>query len=318
MLGYVGIGGSGKTFSMTSDVDSNFKKAKRYWRKYNKPFWNKPLDLIPYFKKKRINNEMYGLDKPRVYSTYPILLGCKSDIKKYNSDVPLLIEKGILSTPLDNDIMFLRKSIPLQSQIVMDEVSSWINQYSFKEKYSNKLNEHLQKFRHFHGNFSHFYVADQCSNLIVNQIRYRLNKLCSCTKTRHYFWFIHVTWYKEITITDDIKNVEIISKDDADTDDNTLRIIRFGLTRRYDDRAYSNKYWFVDRNPKHSKYINSIFKTNNSLVSPSPDDDYTPLDDIIAQWSKEFNKGDTPYKLDSNCKKIEPTEKVNEKEEEKS
>ena len=187
LLGYCGTNGGGKTFSMTSDVNPNYRKALRYWRKYNEPFLTKPLDLIPYFKKKRLNNEMYGLDKPKVYSTYPILLGTKKQLKKYNYDIDILMDKNIISTPLSNEIMFLQKSIPLQSQVVIDEVSGWINQWEHHEKYSIVLGDHMQKFRHYHGNLSHFYCADQCSNLIPNQIRYRLNKINLCMKTKHYF-----------------------------------------------------------------------------------------------------------------------------------
>lgn len=302
LLGYCGTQGSGKSFSMTSDVVSNYYKSKSYWGRYNKPILRKVLYLIPYFNKKRLNHELYGLERPHVYSSYPILLGSKRDLKKYSYDLKTLIDKDIISHPLDNDILFERKSVPVGSQIVIDEISSWVDQYEFKEEYSKNLEDFIQKIRHYLGNKTHFYCADQCSNRIVNQIRYCLNKINVCIKTKHILGFIHITYYKEIQITDDIKNIEVVDNDNADTDDKYLRIIRFGFTRRYDDRAYSNRYFYIDENEKHSKMINSIFKTNNTLKRPNKKGSYINIDTLISQYEQKQKEINVKYEKEDNSK----------------
>ena len=100
--------------------------------------------------------------------------------------------------------MMLEKSIPLNSIVVIDEFSAWINQFEFKENFSENLNDHIQKWRHYHGNYSRFYCADQCTNNIPIQVRYRCNSSICCLETKHYFKFIHITSYKNIDLTDNI------------------------------------------------------------------------------------------------------------------
>lgn len=302
LLGYCGTQGSGKSFSMTSDVKRNHSIAFQYWCKFNKPILGRVLDIIPSHYKKRINDEMYGLEPPRTYSNYPILLGRKKDLKKYNYNLETLIEKRIISSPLDNDILLEKKSVPLQSQIVIDEVSSWINQYEFKEKFSDNLLDFIQHIRHYLGNKAHLYVADQCSNRIPNQIRYCLNKINVCIKTKHILKFIHITYYKEIEIIDDIKNIEVLDNDKADTDDNYLRIIRFGFTRRYDDRTFSNRYYYIDENEKHSKKLNSILKTNSNLKKPNKNIDYKSIDKLIDEYEQKQREINVKYQKEENAK----------------
>lgn len=272
---YSGRVGGGKSFSMTNDVGYDIVKSYNAWKHINKPFFTKPLDLIPYFKKKRLNNELYGLNEPDVYSNYPILFRRKH----------LFWGKWELSKPITLDIMLLQNgaSIPLNSIVVIDEFSSWINQFEFKESFSDALNDHIQKWRHYHGNKSHLYIADQCTNNIPIQVRYRCNSAICCLETKHYFRFIHITKYKNIDLTDSIKSVEVIDNDASDTDDKTLSMIRFQLKKKYDDRAYSNRYWFVDKTGDNSKYIESPLKVINPMEKPNKDIKYPTIDDILQQ-----------------------------------
>lgn len=274
LLSYGGTLGGGKTFNGTEDIVGFYKKSCRKWKRVNKPFFYLAIDWIPYFHKKRLNNEYYGLDKPKLYSNYPIVTGYKKG-------------KPIMSDTIDNDIMFLRKSIPLGSQCIIDEFSSWISQFNFNEAYSETLNDHIQKWRHYHGNDSHLIVIDQCSNNIPIQVRYRLNESVLCIRTIHILHFLHITEYKCIQLVDDIKSVEVIDNDNSDTDDKILRMIRFSIRRKYDDRAYSNRYWFVDENPKTSKFINSIKKCLFSIKKPMPKEKYPILDIEISKSLKE-------------------------------
>lgn len=270
LLCYAGGNGTGKTFNGTHDALKFYKSSLRAWKRVNKPFFLRPLYLIPYFNKKRLNEEFYGLEKPCLYSSYPIR-----------------ISRNKFSLPLTNDIMFLRKSIPLGSQVVIDEFSSWISQFEYNDVFSSTLNDHIQKWRHYHGNLSHLIVMDQCTNNIPIQVRYRLNEAVICNSTKHYFKFIHITSYKCIQLTDDIKSIEVLDKDDSDTDDKTLRIVRFSLSRKYDERAYSNRYWYVDFNPLCSKLIDSPLKSTLCLPKPMPKEKYPNLDINIKLANKE-------------------------------
>ena len=269
---FSGANGTGKSFTMTHRARSLYFKAVRKWKRVNYPFFTKPLDLIPYFKKKRLNNEYYGLDKPVLYSSYPIL-----------------IKKGVFSDDISNDYMFLEKSFPLGSQVVIDEFSSWIDQFEYKEEFSKTLNDHIQKWRHYHGNDSHLFVADQCTNNIPIQVRYRCNNAIVCKSIKHYLWFIHIVNYKFIDLTDDIKNVEIVDNVSADSDDKVNKFIFFSFKRKYDDRAYSNRYYYVDKNPHNSKFILSPFKVLFTLLKPNKKENYRCLDEDIKKENSEEN-----------------------------
>lgn len=274
LLLYSGSNGSGKSFNMTNDSIRFLKKARNHWKHINKPFWSYIYLWIPYFNNKRKNNESYGLNEPMLYSSYPIR-----------------ISKKELSIKLTNDIMFLEKTIPLNSIVVIDEFSGWISQFEYNEKFSNTLNEHMQKFRHYHGNLSHLLIADQCTNNIPIQVRYRCNTAIVFRETKHY-WFIHISKYKNIELTDDIKSVEIIDNDNSDTDDKILRMISFSLKRKYDDRAYSNRYTYVDDSIKNYKYIDSPLKVDETLKKPNKKHDYVDMDKLIEE-KKNINIIDT-------------------------
>lgn len=258
--------GGGKSFSMTCDSINDYKKSLKRWKRINKPFFSYLWLWIPFFNKKRLKNELYGLSKPCLYSSYPIL-----------------INRKLVSKPITLEIMLLQESIPLNSIVVIDEFSSWIDQFEYKESFSPVLNDHIQKWRHYHGNLSHLYIADQCTNNIPIQVRYRCNSAICCLETKHYFKCLHITSYKNIDLTDSIKSVEVIDDNSSDTDDKTLKMVRFSFIRRYDDRAYSNRYFYVDENPLNSKRISSILKVDSGLRKPDKKIKYRTIDDVIPK-----------------------------------
>lgn len=272
---YSGRVGGGKSFSMTADSCGDYKRSFRTWKHYNKPFFSWLYLWIPFFNKRRKKSEMYGLNEPEFYSSYPI---------KYKKR---LFGKWLISKPITLEIMLLQESIPLQSIVVIDEFSSWIDQFEYKESFSPVLNDHIQKWRHYHGNKSHLYIADQCTNNIPIQVRYRCNSAICCLETKHYFKFLHITHYKNIDLTDAIKSVEIIDNDQADTDDKVLRMVRFQIFKHYDDRAYSNRYYFVDGNDKNSKFLDRPLKTLEGIERPNKKGVYPTLDGAIHQYITE-------------------------------
>ena len=256
-----GANGSGKTFTATNDIINDYFKALKHWKKINQPgIIRKLFRLIPYFKKKNESKEDYGLSKPLLYSNYPILIDKK---------------KHIYSVNLDNDIMLLKVSIPLNSIVVIDEFSSWVNQFEYNEKFSKCLNDHFQKWRHYHGDYSKMYCIDQSSSNFPLQVKRRSNRILCCDSIRHYLGFIHILRYKYIECTEDIKTIEINGSKDIkeiqeDTDDKTSKRVMFSILKRYDSRAYSNRYTYVDNaiSDLNAKYIDSPLKVNFVIETP--------------------------------------------------
>ena len=58
-------------------------------------------------------------------------------------------------------------------------------------------------------------------------------------------------------------------------------MISFCIKKRYDDRAYSNRYFYVDGNPLNSKIIDSPYKVNKGIEKPNKKENYISLDDKI-------------------------------------
>lgn len=269
--------GGGKSFITTYDALSSYKESCKEWRRVNKPcFIVKLIRKISYFDNKNKQKESYGLCKPCLYSNYPIR-----------------INKNEYSKLITNDIMLLKEAIPLNSIVIIDEFSSWINQFQFNEKFSKCLNDHIQKWRHYHGNYSKLYVIDQSSDNIPLQVKRRGNKVLYCESVKHYLGFIHILNYKYIELTENIKTIEINetrdieNSDKADSGDKTSKRIVFGIKQRYDSRAYSNRYTYVNNciENKCGKYINSKLKVNECLSTPK--EIGFIIDNEIEKGSKE-------------------------------
>lgn len=260
LLAYSGTNGGGKTFNMTEDVVSFYRTSVRHWKCANRKHFPS-----------RKYKEYRGLNKPQIYSNYPIRYG-----------------KEKYSLPLTNAIMFEEETIPLGSIVCIDEFSSWISQFDYNEDYSETLNDHIQKWRHYHGNDSHFVCCDQASGNIPLQVRRRLNETIVCQSTKHYFHLVHITKYKMVQLTEDIKSIEVIDNDNSDTDDKVLRMIRISFKKKYDDRAFSNRYSYVDDNTKNYKRISSPLKTDLCLPKPiTKNKKYVILDLLIKKKKKE-------------------------------
>ena len=272
--------GGGKSFITTCDCLDSYKLSLKEWKKVNKPdIIIKLIRKIPYFDKKNKEKELYGLAKPCLYSNYPIR------INKYE-----------YSKPISNDIMLLKEAIPLNSIVVIDEFSSWINQFQFNEKFSRSLNDHIQKWRHYHGNFSKLYVIDQSSDNIPLQVKRRCNKVLYCEKVKHYLGFIHILYYKYIELTENIKTIEINNErsidnsNKADTDDKVSKRIVFSIRKKYDSRAYSNRYTYVNNsiNNKCCKFTNSKLKVNVCMSTPK--ESGFIIDNVINEEGRKENE----------------------------
>lgn len=192
--------------------------------------------------------------------------------------------KLILSTPITFEQMILQEPMAPENITIIDEFGSWISQFDYKVKNIEKLDEHIRFWRQYHGNSSHLIVADQCSNNVVLQLRRRFNKVINCIETKFYlFGLFHITKYRVISISDEIKTIEelksnISDKNENETDLKYKRYIGFHIPKplrklfkcyqEYDDRAYSNRY-------------NKTFFRDLVVNSPLKTDD-------ILKWSNAF------------------------------
>lgn len=239
LLMFTGTNGSGKTLNGVDLVQKFYNKSYKEYRKKIKKI--APLEI------------------PKVYSNFPIWYKCKG--------------KWVLSEKLTFEMCILHEKINQGSIVVIDELGSFISQFDFKGKNVELFDEFCRLFRHYFGNTSHLICMDQCSNNAVLQVRRRFSKVFNCVQTR--FWLnglFHITRYRNVSISEEIKTIEEIEKGDADTDENINKIISFHIPKiikkilhirnKYDDRAYSNRYIDVYAKELHS---DSVLKQNDLL-----------------------------------------------------
>lgn len=264
---YSGTNGSGKTFNGTEDIIKYYNKACLKWYIVNKSFLRK------IFKNKCNKSELYNQPKPRAYTNYPVILRSIKWRKKYEKKPISNYVKIKNRYCLLSDIAKVEQIIGLKPyegcpQVYIDEIASWISQF-INEKdteynaFLNNLKDQMTFFRHYHGNDAHFICSSQCTNEIPYTIRYKLNQSISFIESKHYLKFIHIFKYKVIDMTDNIKSVEINENDNKDTTDKYCYIVRFGFRKKYDNRAFSERYREVDGKP----YNMTPLKQNETLIA---------------------------------------------------
>lgn len=266
---FSGSMGTGKTYNIVRRQKKLRYKCIKAIKKINKNL-----------KKNNVDNS-YEFN---LYSNFPIQF-------KYKG-------KLVLSKKITFEQMILQEALTPECIVVIDEFGSWIDQFSYKVKNIEKLDEHIRYWRHYHGNSSHLIVADQCSNNVVLQLRRRFNKVINCIETKFYlFGLFHITKYRVINISDEIKTIEelkadVKNKDENETDLKFKRYIGFHIPKpfrklfkcykEYDDRAYSNRY--------NKTFLNdlveiSILKTDEILKW-----DNSIYEDKIEKGIKEYDK----------------------------
>lgn len=248
ILCYSGRCGSGKTFNMTIQALKYYRKSVFQWWLCNKS--------ILRFTKKSKRHELYNKPKPKLYSNYPIII--KKTKKGYKVSEPLNIGY------LDNTKPFEDGSI-----LVLDEFSQFLSQFiTIKDKdYANTLNnisDNLTMFRHYHSNYSHLLVSSQCTNEINYVVRYKLNQSICFDSTKHYFKLFHISKYRIVDLTDNIKQIDETNVDNKDLNDKYCTIFNFGKCKNYDNRCFSNRYCVVS----NEKPIDSPLKIE-TLCKPT-------------------------------------------------
>lgn len=268
IISFTGGNGKGKSFNSTNKSRDLYLLSYSHWFKINKSLIYRHV-----FRKKCQKNEYYNKPAPRLYSNTPIVIN-KRLFKKYHNKYSAqeLYERRIISYPaflslLDNCYQDNEEVMPLGSIVHMDEIKLFMDQFITKalrgsnyDQEIDNISDNLTLWRHYHGNDSHFVCNTQCSKEINSVIRYKLNKAYSCESISHILGIFHITKYRIIDLTDDIKSIDMTSSDNKDLHDKYCTLFKFGRFRIYDDRAHSERFREIDG------YARSLSKLKSEML----------------------------------------------------
>lgn len=174
------------------------------------------------------------------------------------SNLPIVYKKKFTSCELPYSVLLLQERVPERSVIVIDEVSSFLNQFEYNKNTNVKLfDEFCRLCRHYFDGT--VIITDQCSANIVLQIRRRLNTIYNLAKHSHFLFFFNTVRCREINISE-----EIVTIDEKDTNVEQKPFFYFGnFFKYYNSRAYAPRYSYLD-------FVKEIFhtqKTTEELLS---------------------------------------------------
>ncbi len=187
------------------------------------------------------------------------------DLPEFYSNIPIQLKKGVWAKELSEDMLLLKQRLKPLSVVFIDELSSFINQFEYKNPNCKTLDEFIRLFRHYTGingcGAGYLVVTDQNSNMFEIHIRYRVNTVFNLMHFTKHFKYFYTVKVRNISLTEDIKTIE---KNNAEDNCSTL----FGimpLTKLYDTYCYSGRYESV---PYLDVKEFSKFKTNRLLRCP--------------------------------------------------
>lgn len=193
------------------------------------------------------------------------------DLPELYSNIPIQIKKGVYSKQLTTEMLLLNERINPLSVTFIDECSSFINQFEYKNPNCSTLDEFFRLYRHYTGvngvGAGYLVVTDQNSNMLEIHIRYRVNTVYNLMHFRKWFHFFYTVRVRNISLTEDIKTVE---NNNAEDNYKTL----FGLMplrKTYDTYCYNGRYSTVPRKQvKEHKSLktNVLIKCPNVLYKP--------------------------------------------------
>ena len=269
MTAYTGGVGAGKTCLATRQAILCYKRALKSWkweciksRILFRDLPEKPLlcSNVPILYKKKITSEYH-------YAISEWKRACRKARKEgrdtpkqeeYTKDIPEYNAR-FASCQLTAEILFLQERIPENSVVVVDEVSSFLNQFEYNKNANVNLYDEFCRFcrQYFNGNVI---VTDQCISNVILQIRRRLNTVYNLTKHR-YFCKINTVLVREINISD-----EIVTVDTKDTNEPFGRYIWFGnWFKHYASRCFRFRYTML---PAHVPTFHTSIYTKNILKCP--------------------------------------------------
>lgn len=187
------------------------------------------------------------------------------ELPELYSNIPICIKKGVFSKKLTASMLLLNEKINPLSVTFIDECSSFINQFEYKNPNCTTLDEFFRLYRHYTGvngvGSGYLVVTDQNSNMLEIHIRYRVNTVFNLMQFRKWFKIFYTVRVRNISLTEDIKTIE-----NNNAEDNCKTI--FGLLplrKTYDTYCYNGRYKTVPK--KESKEFTS-YKTNEMVKCP--------------------------------------------------
>lgn len=291
MTAYTGGVGAGKTCLATRQAIKCYKRALRSWtwdcikaRILFRELPEKPLlcSNVPIlYKKKKTPEYHHAVSEWKKACRKARKEGSAApDQLEFTATVPEYTAK-IQSCELTAEILFLQERIPESSVVVVDEVSSFLNQFEYNKNANVSLYDEFCRFcrQYFNG---YVIVTDQCISNVILQIRRRLNTVYNLTKHR-YFCKINTVLVREINISD-----EIVTVDTKDTNEPFGRYIWFGnWFKNYASRCFRYRYTLL---PKHEPTYHTSIYTQKILKCP--DKEYrSVIDDLLNSALETQKKG---------------------------
>lgn len=217
ILAFSGGLGSGKSLLSVKESIKLLNVNRRKVRKYNKK---------EYYKK------MFKKDYKPNYLPEPLLY----------SNIPIRISKKEYSVQITDEMLLLNERQRPLSITYMDEFSSYINQFQFKNPNVDVLDEYFRFYRQYMGvngvGSGYLIVCDQCSNMLECHLRYRINTVFNLMHFKKRFHFFYTVQCRNITISDDIKSIE-----DKNAEEVGKTILgMFPLRKQYDTYCYNQRY----------------------------------------------------------------------------
>ena len=236
---FTGAPGTGKTCTMVPLAVKRYKKSLRaYYLKFY---------IYKVFNRKKLEK----LEKPILMSNFPIVTRGLFKVKE-------------LSYRINKDVVLLNARVPMKSVLVISEFGSFASQFDFDNP--NAL-DNLDEFMRFIRQYlkgGYMFLDDQSSDNILLQVRRRVGTLYNMLEFHSVLW-VHWSKIRKITISEDIKTIEVGHTEDRDNTSN-----RFGFFNPfrplYDKWAFSERYRTVPI--YHFKQFQSM-KVNKLLSLPN-------------------------------------------------
>lgn len=209
--------GSGKTFHAVKYAVRAYKSAR----------WRYRFSKIPVLGWILLKFNKATKNKPVMYSNIPVVIKYRGKHPEFSR--PLLKEHLLMTKPIEEGAI-----------VLIDEVGQFASQYDHDNPYvMENVQTLIRFFRHFIN--GRLFLTDQCSDNIVVPIRRRVNIIYNLNDFhRVLFLPIYKCSVKELTVTEDVKNIKDVAEREEEYFCGLLHY--FNRKPRYDSRCYSELY----------------------------------------------------------------------------
>lgn len=233
---YCGTMGSGKTYSAVTDSVSSYKSMLFRYKiglLKSKPhfFSNIPIELRKLTKSEKIWLSNYVGEKVK----------CVDDVVKYSKNTghnlrPMLERWGVLNEWLEKDHLFLRKMLPDNSCVLLDEMSVVADQYS------HDIPEVREQLVFFIGFCRHWFLGKggmmactaQATDSIVKQVRSKYG-VCILLNSFHR-WALISPFYK-------VDCTNLLNADDVRVVDDKREAVKKGKPYYFGWLGYKKRFY---------------------------------------------------------------------------